>query len=137
MSSPSARQLPELLRVARYYESAVELAAEAAQAGSEIAAAATESGESVEQAEFRVQAKHLLTHLDPATNAAKRASAQRDAEASYQALKAALLEAGAQGRLRVDVMDARLRAASAHRRALEQAGKAATLLNEQDSNGSI
>jgi phosphate:Na+ symporter len=137
MSSPSARQLPELLRVARYYESAVELAAEAAQAGREIAAAAAESGESVEQAEFRVQAKHLLTHLDPATNAAKRASAQRDAEASYQALKAALLEAGAQGRLRVDVMDARLRAASAHRRALEQAGKAATLLNEQDSNGSI
>jgi phosphate:Na+ symporter len=136
MSSTSARKLPELLRVARYYERAVELVTEAAQAGSEIAAAVAESGESVEQAEFREQAKQLLIHLDPGSNATERASAQRNAEASYQALKAALLEAGAQGRLPVDVMDARLRVASAHRRALEQAGKAATLLNAQDGNGS-
>ncbi|MDP2195634.1 MAG: Na/Pi cotransporter family protein, partial [Rhodocyclaceae bacterium] len=49
-------------------------------------------------------------------------------ESAYQALKADLLAAGAQGRLPVNAMDARLRAASALRRALEQAVKATRLL---------
>lgn len=40
-----------------------------------------------------------------------------------------MLEAGAQGHLPVAEMDARLRAASATRRAVQQAAKAARLLN--------
>ena len=42
-----------------------------------------------------------------------------------------LLAAGAQGRLPVAEMDARLRAASATRRAMQQAVKAVRLLNDE------
>ena len=49
-------------------------------------------------------------------------------EADYQELKAELLEAGAQDRLTVADMDARLRAASALRRAAQQIAKAARML---------
>ena len=52
----------------------------------------------------------------------------RDFENDYHILKTELLEAGAQGQLPVGDMDARLRAASALRRALQQAVKAARLL---------
>jgi phosphate:Na+ symporter len=50
-------------------------------------------------------------------------------EGDYQMLKAELLEAGTQGHLPVADMDARLRAASALRRALQQAVKAAQMLS--------
>jgi hypothetical protein len=46
---------------------------------------------------------------------------------AYQTLKAALLAAGADGRMPLATMDDRLRAASASRRALQQAVKAARL----------
>jgi len=54
-----------------------------------------------------------------------------------QMLKAHLLEAGAQGHLPVPEMDARLRSASATRRALQQAVKAMRLLNDATSENGL
>jgi len=126
MSAGNARRLPEILRVARYYETATELAVEASAAMGEIA-----GGESSpETTAFTDTALELLTCSDPAGTVAgvEREAAADEMESTYQALKAYLLAAGAQGLLPVAAMDASLRAASALRRALEQAVKAARLL---------
>jgi phosphate:Na+ symporter len=126
MSADSAHRLPEILRVARYYETATELAVEASAAMGEIA-----DGESSPEATaFTDTALALLARSDPADTvvSADLEAAAGDMESAYQALKADLLAAGAQGRLPVNAMDARLRAASALRRALEQAVKATRLL---------
>ena len=127
LSQDSAARLPQILRVARYYETAADQALEAVAAAAESAPgdfpASHES--------FRRQAEALFARCDPA---APHASPEEiDAalggfEADYQILKAELLEAGAQGRLAVADMDARLRAASALRRAAQQIAKAARLL---------
>lgn len=126
MAADSAHRLPEILRVARYYETATELAVEASAAMGEIA-----DGESSSEATaFADTALALLARSDPAGTgvSADLEVAAGDMESAYQALKAYLLTAGAQGRLPVKAMDARLRAASALRRALVQAVKAANLL---------
>lgn len=125
MAADSARRLPELLRVARYYETAAELAAEAALAAREAADTPTAEG----MAAFRQQGERLLERADPAAallDAPGLESGLRDFEGDYQILKAELLEAGATG---VAAMDARLRAASALRRAVEQMVKAARMLS--------
>jgi len=128
MAAESAQRLPQLLRVARYYEAATELATEAAAALREATAEhAADLPEMAEMKELRAQGEALLACLDPATPGC--AAADLNAfEDAYQHLKAALLEAGAQARLPVAVMDARLRGASALRRAVEQAAKAAQQL---------
>ncbi|MDP2108611.1 MAG: Na/Pi cotransporter family protein, partial [Rhodocyclaceae bacterium] len=108
------------------YETATELAVEASAAMGEIA-----DGESSPEATaFTDTALALLARSDPAGTVASTdlEAAAGDMESAYQALKADLLAAGAQGRLPVNAMDARLRAASALRRALEQAVKATRLL---------
>jgi len=125
MAADSAQRLPQLLRVARYYEAATELATEGA------AALREADGATVPQlpgmAEFRARGEALLACIDPAV--ADCAGGDIDAfEDAYQRLKAALLEAGAGARLPVATMDASLRGASALRRAVEQAAKAAQLL---------
>ncbi len=125
MAADTAQRLPQLLRVARYYEAAAELAAEAASALREA------DGEALaqlpEMAEFRSRGEALLTCADPAT--ADCSGGDINAfEDAYQKLKASLLEAGAGARLPVATMDALLRGASAQRRAVEQAAKAAELL---------
>lgn len=129
MAPQSAARLPELLRLARYYESAAELAAEAEAATAE--AGAPPPGDVPAKA-FRDCALNLLATLEPGspTGANLREDAYRAAQEAYQAVKAHWLEAGATGNLPVTVMDARLRAASALRRALEQATKAARRLEE-------
>lgn len=125
MTADSAQRLPQLLRVARYYEAATELATEAAAALRE--ADPEMIAELPEMADFRAHGEMLLECLDPATPGC--AVTDRNAfEDSYQRLKAALLEAGAQARLPVAAMDARLRGTSALRRAMEQAAKAAQQL---------
>jgi len=127
LAAESAHRLPELLRIVRYYETAAELAAEAAAAQRE---SETISVVSASDATFRQQGATLLAHVDPAGTPASAGSvdtALRACEDDYQILKAELLAAGAQDRLAVAEMDARLRAASALRRALEQAVKAARL----------
>mgnify|MGYP001301501950 CR=1 FL=1 len=132
MSGGSARRLPELLRLARYYEAATEAAVEAAAAATEWDALATDDrGLAPAYAAFREQAEVLLASVDPANPPASselREQRLGAMEADYQLLKAGLLEAGAQGNCPVVVMDARLRAASALRRALQQTVKAARLM---------
>ena len=121
MATESAQRLPELLRVARYYETATELATEAAAALRE-----TEAAASPAFADLRAEAEALLTRLDP--ESPDNEVDLNPFEATYQRVKAELLEAGAQGRLGVAAMDAQLRGASALRRAVEQATKARYLL---------
>ncbi len=122
MAHESAQRLPQLLRVARYYETAADLATEAAAALRE-----TEAYESPAVAAFRAEAEALLARLDPDTIGNE--VDLNPFEAAYQRLKAELLELGVQGRLGVAEMDAQLRAASALRRAMEQATKARYLLS--------
>lgn len=127
LSRDSAARLPEILRVARYYEAAAELAAEASVAAGEVETAADIASD----ASFRRQANALLDRADPAGTLADAGALDaglRDLENDYQILKAELLEAGAQGQLSVGDMDAQLREASALRRALQQAVKAARML---------
>lgn len=127
MSPESAARLPVILRLARYHYSAAELATEAAQAWQE--AAASGQAESPEHAAFKQSALALLTlcqgEAPPAL--ATLNAALTELQTRYQALKSQLLEAGAAGQLPVAVMDARLRAASALRRAIEQIDKACRL----------
>jgi phosphate:Na+ symporter len=127
MPPRSARRVAATLRLQRYHETVAELAHQAAllrQAPAERAACAAE------EAAFVQQAAALLTLCDPQPEAGT--PAPPDAverlvpafEATYQALKAALLQAGADGRLRMTVMESALRRFSALRRAVEQATKA-------------
>lgn len=129
MALECAARLPELLRQARYYESAVEQAVEAGDAMREVGEAAIEDAPALE---FRDRSLDLLATLDPEApaEATAREAAFSAAQQAYQALKAHWLEAGARGNIPVIEMDAHLRAASALRRALEQATKAAHRLNE-------
>ncbi len=124
MPSDSARRLPEILRLARYYEAAAELAAEAAAARGEGEVPLREAEE------FRHAALALLDlcgDIAESTETTRIAMARETMEASYQNLKARLLEAGAQEHLPVTTMDAQLRAASSLRRALDQVAKAASM----------
>ena len=79
------------------------------------------------------EAEALLARLAPD---APEGEGNLDAfEAAYQRLKAELLEAGALGHIGVTAMDARLRAASALRRAVEQCAKAGRLLTVAGPSG--
>jgi len=134
MSRDSAWRLPHILRVARYYESVAELAVEAAVASGETPTPASEESSTA----FLEQVTKLLSRVDFGEGLAEPAGIEFDSqnlEGSYQLLKAELLEAGAQGRLPVAGMDARLRAASALRRAMQQALKAARMLGKVAPNG--
>jgi phosphate:Na+ symporter len=88
----------------------------------------TESGAaaSLAFADWRAEGEALLARLDP--DAIESDVDLGSFEVAYQRLKAALLEAGAQGRIGVAAMDAQLRGASALRRAVDQAAKARYLL---------
>jgi phosphate:Na+ symporter len=124
MTHDSAVRLPDLLRLARYYVALAELA--------EAQARAPVGGMPVAPwQDFLALARELLRRADPAfgpePNLADDASLDVLGD-RYQALKAALLRAGANGELDMDTMEALLRAASLTRRACEQALKAARLL---------
>jgi phosphate:Na+ symporter len=124
-----AAQLPQLLRVARYADQAVEQAEEAAEALAPWPAVAS-GVPRLELAAFRQRAQALLTRLqgDVADDPAALEAALTEAEDAYAVLKDALLRAGAQGALSLDAMDAWLRAISELRRGLQQMTKGALLL---------
>jgi phosphate:Na+ symporter len=130
MAHESAQRLPQLLRVARYYETAAELATEA---GAALAETPSDDLLAEETTAFRQSGEALLESVDPAAamtgvpNGDRVVRVLAAFEADYQQLKAALLDAGARDELPLAAMDARLRAASALRRAAEQATKAARL----------
>ncbi len=134
MSAESAARLPRVLRTSRYFEAVADLSVEATEAVFE---AKSFAGPEVPEIpgtayiEFRQQTLALLALCDPAgreTVADALERAAREAEDAYQTLKAQLLEAGADGRLSAGAMDARLRAASALHRAMDQAVKGARML---------
>jgi phosphate:Na+ symporter len=135
MTADSSERLPRILRVERYHETCADLAVEAAAAQADAAAAALPDAAAVADADFRRQASALLDALAVPDEAGVQEPAVTPAvdrllaatENAYQSLKAALLAAGADGRLPLPAMDARLRAASALRRALQQAVKAVRL----------
>lgn len=129
MSAESARRLPDILRIARYYETLAELAVELTQTMREHATPVP-----VEAGKFTAQAEALLDDVDPSQSIPDRQSlelALEALEAHYQSLKSHLLEAGARAELSVTEMESRLRAASMTRRAAEQAVKAAFMLNDE------
>jgi len=129
MPERTAQRLAAVLRVLRYHETVAELAQSAAALSpAPLTPVATELDG------FRQAAASLLLLCDPSPDegpSPPRAEAVQAAlpamQASYQALKAALLEAGADGRLHVGTMEAALRRFSALHRAAEQAAKAAML----------
>ena len=132
MSPEGAQRLPDILRIARYYETLAELALEVA-----AALYATKLPAPAESGRFAAQAEALLDAADPAARPDTPEaieSALHMLEEHYQSLKSHLLEAGAQGQLPVDEMDARLRAAGAIRRAMQQAVKAAVLLDRMEGS---
>jgi len=123
MGPESARRLPEILRVVRYWEAVRELAADAAAVRAEPGAAGALARF---DAAFRQSALALLEAVDPRRaggDAEEVARLAEEMQRHYQELKAAYLEAGAAGSLALPAMDAALRHASTTRRALEQAIK--------------
>ena len=131
MLPASAQRLPSILRIARYYETLAELALETAAATRETTVPALD-----EPVDFAAATESLLERVDPEMKLNDTSLVEtglQDLEGSYQSLKSWLLAAGAQGRLPVAEMDARLRAASATRRAMQQAVKAVRLLNDETS----
>lgn len=131
MPRDAAQRLARALRVRRYHQTVAEAALEAArlrQGPQERAPVAAL------ERDFMQAAATLLALCDPApdagpapTDAIQVDAALGPAQATYQALKAGLLEAGATGALAMTPMEAALRRHSALRRALDQAAKAAQL----------
>lgn len=129
MTPQTAARLPEILRVARYYETIADhIATLAALPAPSVGdgAIASEQG-AFRQAVTRVLdlADSSLADFDPGPLASALAGMQGD----YQHLKAALLEAGASGGMSVADMDIRLQQASLTHRATKQGVKAALRLH--------
>jgi len=127
LSRDVADRLPQLLRIARYAEVAVEQADEAAEAllpwDSAVAGLPV-----LELAAFGRRAQTVIAETQaPHATADALQLALTEAEDAYAVLKAALLRAGAQGALDIEAMDAVLRAASALRRGLQQLVKGVQL----------
>lgn len=130
MPRGTAHRLARTLRVHRYQESAVDDALQAAQLP-----AAEHDGAVAEAVQGFVQhAATLLALAEPVPETGEvpaddgaLAQALAQMQQAYQALKAALLDAGATGAMHIAVMDVALRRHSALRRALEQLAKAARL----------
>jgi phosphate:Na+ symporter len=127
MSVSSAQRLPDILRIARYYETLSELALDMAGVRRELTTMPPP-----EAAKFGAQAEALLDSVEPSSVLRDRQAVEQALNAledHYQQLKARLLEIGAGGELPVAEMEARLRVASMMRRAIEQAVKAALMLD--------
>ena len=131
MSESTAQALATLLRVQHYYDNCHERGAGIATGRTALASMGDES------LRLRIlglagEADDLLVQLDPAQAPfAPLAPHQSERfEAGYESLKAALLAAGADGRLPIHAMDALLRGFSDLRRSVQQAAKAARLLDQ-------
>ncbi len=127
MSTENAQRLPDILRIARYYETLAELAVELAKTLRE-----NTTPVPVEAGKFNAQAEAFLDSVDPDTTIQDRLAINQtlgSLEEHYQSLKSHFLAAGARGELPVMEMESRLRAASMMRRAIEQAVKAAIMLD--------
>jgi phosphate:Na+ symporter len=130
MAPETARRLPLILRVARYYDTVAEVATELAHAGREPGPPAP-AAPVAELRRFLDRVGTLLARVDPESGSDPDPSGEdllAILERQYQALKAHLLEAGALGAIDMPAMEVLLRRASLTRRAAEQAVKAARAL---------
>ena len=127
MSAESASRLADQLRVLHYYENCAEqlVAMHKAKRAPRTETIAEPLGE------LERKADRLLRHFDPQGEdfAPRQRDRESEFEAAYQRTKAEVLAAGAADALELDAMDALLHGLSALRRALDQAGKAARLLD--------
>jgi phosphate:Na+ symporter len=125
MGKATSERLAWALRVLRYHQTASEQAFAAGQLLPWMAAAGT--GLAQAQAHFAEHADALFGLCDPqqgAPSSGMTAAALDAAEQAYQALKAALLAAGADGQLPMAAMEQTLSRYSALRRACQQQAKA-------------
>jgi phosphate:Na+ symporter len=124
MSQAATARLARLLRTQRYHETCAEQAVSAAALPS---AGTSDGAFSAAHAVFAGATDRLLIRCDPtlpAYDAVGLDAELNTMEARYQDLKAALLAAGADGRLTLSDMELSLRRCSALRRAVQQAAKA-------------
>jgi phosphate:Na+ symporter len=129
MTPESAMRLPQLMRVARYYEVTAELVKEVAEVL--VDQAAPLQLDAVSQMRHHMQA--LLPFIDPHADGIDLAALGEEVqrfEVAYQQLKQDLLAEGSSGRMRVTDMDLYLHAASAMHRAYGQMIKAVQLMAE-------
>jgi len=127
MAPESARRLPVILRVARYYETVAEVVSELARDAGERDGSLPEPT-AYELRSFLLRAAIVLERVDPASADLAQVlccDPLADFAAGYEVLKACLLEAGARGALDMRSMERLLRRASLTRRVVEQAVKAA------------
>ena len=129
MSDESAHRLPDILRIARHYESAARFALEAARALGEPAAG--RDADALGYPAFREAAHRLLARPAPGPDDADEQGGDRPDQqaiaafaAAYDRFKSDLLASGAAGRLPLDTMECWLRAASGLRRALDESTRA-------------
>jgi phosphate:Na+ symporter len=125
------QSLPDALRVARYYASVADLADNAAQLQERLSVLHDEPLIS-ESTFFRADALTLLQAVDPHSEGYDVAAAERmllAMEDAYQSLKAHLLRAGSEGRLRTEQMVELLEFYSRIRRLLQQAVKGGRYLH--------
>lgn len=134
LPAAAARELARRLRVLRYHETTAEQAVQAARAAAAGDAALPDAPRAAADA-FAGQAHALLAACSASDPAAAQgiAAALAQAETSYQVFKSALLDAGAAGTMNIDAMEAALTRASALRRGLEQAAKAANAAGLSDA----
>jgi phosphate:Na+ symporter len=129
MSEATSEALASLLRVQQYYDSCHERSADVG-TGLPAMPRLVDAALRSQVLALAAEADDLLVQLDPAQAPfAPLSGPQSDRfEAGYEALKASLLAAGADGRLEIGAMDGLLRSFSALRRIVQQSGKAARLL---------
>jgi phosphate:Na+ symporter len=129
MSQVASARLAELLRIQRYHESGAEQALAAAELP---APGPTDPPLAACDEAFVMAANALLARCDPAApDAAPALDADlHTMEVCYEHLKAALLAAGADGRLALPAMEQALRRCSALRRAVQQLCKSRRRLAE-------
>jgi len=122
MSQVASARMAELLRIQRYHETGAEQAAAAAVLPGPRPAQATLAAA---MAAFVVAADLLLACSEPtaSTDVSRSDADLGTMEARYEDLKAALLAAGADGRLALTDMELALRRCSALRRAVQQLHK--------------
>lgn len=131
MSASTASTLAVLLRIQGYYDICQELAPDITLGRDAIASlAGTPLHDEV--CALAGHAARLLAQFDPTDDHPHPATTEQLAafESEYQTLKAALLVAGADGRLAMAALDALTRSFSVLRRIVDQAAKAARLLDE-------
>jgi len=126
MTADTSQKLASSLRILRYYHTTAEQAMNAAAMNRASALLCAEVGEAYQR--FRAAAQPLLELDAPTPFATDEPDETLGAmDRAYEALKSALLAAGASGRIAIADMDEALRHFSALRRAVQQARKAAIL----------